>query len=91
VEFVAIFDFIRHLFEFLFYLITGPLVGLFAYRKVVQSRNADMQIFELQKDLFELATRDQRAFREKILPLVAGLDATGKSDLSLSEGSTSSE
>lgn len=49
-----IFDLVRHIFEFFFYLITGPLVTYFAVKKLTQKKDTKTQILELQSKIAEL-------------------------------------
>lgn len=85
-EWVIIFDFVRHLFEFFFFLIAGPLVSFFAYKKATYVKSEETQLLELQKSLLELALRNQDAFKNKIIPLISGLDVNGGDNLALPGG-----
>ncbi len=51
---INIFDLVRHIFEFFFYLITGPLVTFFAVKKLTQKKDTKTQILELQRKIYEL-------------------------------------
>jgi hypothetical protein len=69
------FDIVRHIFEFFFYLITGPLMAIFAFKKIKQGRDQKREMFELQKRLLEMAQSDKHFFKENIVPLVKNLDS----------------
>lgn len=73
-------DIVRHLFELIFYVITGPLVTIFAIKKFKQARSRKYQILNLQRKLLEMSQKDNVAFKNAILPLIEKLDSGAKSD-----------
>lgn len=64
---IEIFDVIRHIFEFFFYLVTGPLVTFFAVKKITQKKDTKTQILELQRKIFELEKRTSAQAQEVTL------------------------
>jgi len=56
--FAEAFDLVRHVLEFLFYVIAGPLLSIFAAKQLLWQRRLDQQLLELQRHLNELASHE---------------------------------
>jgi len=70
-----LFDVVRHLLEFFFFLITGPLVTIFAIKKIKQSKDAGYQTLDLAKKIIKLKQENPLLFKEHIVPLVKEFDS----------------
>lgn len=66
------FDLVRHLLEAFFYLVTGPLVTIFAAKKLFGRKK--VRATDLQTQLLQLAQSDTIIFKQHIVPLVNQLD-----------------
>ncbi len=69
------FELVRHAVEFFFYLITGPLVTIFVWKRVTRRRDSEAYLLEMQKQMLKLAEANPVGFRRSIAPLVATLDS----------------
>jgi hypothetical protein len=56
-----IFDLVRHVAELFFYVVTGPLLGLFAFNQLRRQRRLDQQLLEVQLRLRQLQAYAQDA------------------------------
>jgi hypothetical protein len=70
------FDLIRHVLEAFFYLVTGPLVTIFAAKKLFGRKKVIAS--DLQMQLLQLAQNDTANFKQHIVPLVNQLDRESK-------------
>lgn len=75
-DFVVIFDFLRHLVELFFYAIAGPFIAWLSYKKVVNAKSEELRLIELQKSLLNLAVNNPEVFKENIAPLISGSKGT---------------
>lgn len=66
------FDLVRHLLEAFFYVVTGPLVTIFAIKKLFGRKK--VRATDLQMQLLQLAQSDTIIFKQHIVPLVNQLD-----------------
>lgn len=64
-KYIEIFDLVRHIFEFLFYLVTGPLVTVLAVKKITQKKNTSQQLLELHKKIREIEERERILLQER--------------------------
>lgn len=53
-KWLIMFDFARHVLEFFFYFITGPLVTIFAYKKLTGRKDTKIKLLELENKVIEL-------------------------------------
>ncbi len=79
-EWIAVFDLVRHGLEFFFYLITGPLVTVFAFKKIIEKRDPNLQMVELQKKLLRLSQNNSDGFKKNMVPFVNELDSRLKKE-----------
>lgn len=57
-----IFDLVRHVAELIFYVVTGPLLSIFALKQLRRQRRLDHQLFEIEQRLRELQARSIRTY-----------------------------
>lgn len=59
---ITIFDFIRHLLEFFFFLVTGPLVTTVAINKMTQRKTFREKVFELEEKV-KILEQERKVFQ----------------------------
>mgnify|MGYP003409854561 CR=1 FL=1 len=59
-KYIQIFDFVRHLLEFFFFVVTGPLVTAVAVKKIRQRKDLKQQVLELQERVVQLETEKKQ-------------------------------
>ncbi len=59
-KYIEIFDFVRHLLEFFFFVVTGPLVTAVAVKKIRQRKDLKQQVLELQERVVQLETEKKQ-------------------------------
>lgn len=64
-KYIEIFDFIRHLLEFFFFLVTGPLVTAAAVKKMKQRKDLKHQLLELQEKVVQLEAERKQLTGQK--------------------------
>jgi len=79
-KWIVIFDVLRHIPEIFFFLVAGPLVAIFAYKKNREGQNPRIKVLTLQKKLLEVAEFHPNLFKEHVVPMVGKLDSKTKVD-----------